>query len=122
MYRNEGNKAAPPVPKYSKEGAGGKGDVGPRRAQVCLGCLKSAIGSKSDGACHDAVGKGTRCARCAKGKPCNEIPADVVPFANIYLAMWQCVWFETSVVSARGGCRSCFGVRTTDTDGSQSAK
>lgn len=39
--------------------------------QPCLGCLRSALKGKSNGAC--LVGKNSRCARCSKGKTCKEM-------------------------------------------------
>lgn len=45
-------------------------ELGDKREHACLGCLRSALRGKSEGTCHDSVGKGTRCARCSRGKSC----------------------------------------------------
>ncbi|KAK3901990.1 hypothetical protein C8A05DRAFT_34313 [Staphylotrichum tortipilum] len=64
-------------------------EVGAERAQACVGCLRSALRGKSPGRCHDAVTKGSRCARCARGKKCVPIPVVALTAANRFLVVRQ---------------------------------
>lgn len=61
-------------------------DQGSQRKPECLGCLRSAIASQSDGSCYETTGKATNmCWRCSSGHSCTPIPTEILKRATAYL-------------------------------------
>jgi hypothetical protein len=50
-----------------------RGSKGARRAQPCVGCVKSVLANRGDGECYDQSGGGKRCWLCASGHKCTPL-------------------------------------------------
>ena len=48
--------------------------LGPENRNPCVGCVRSAIGGRSNGECHENALGGDRCWRCASGHRCVPVP------------------------------------------------
>jgi hypothetical protein len=60
-------------------------ELGPLRDTPCLGCVRSALAGRSNGACYDNKAGGRRCYRCSSGHNCRPVPPAAAPVCSKFI-------------------------------------